>query len=219
MYNTERTSRVKRGILTALMIACLIAIIGGTYARYTSTGKGTATVQIAKWAVKLNTTDITPPGDTTFTINFQEVANNNVVDGKIAPASELFADFIIDPTGSEVAVDYEFSLGTITSSSGDVPTDITIKKVVPVEGATISGATVTGGTEGSELTKTDGKYTGTIALTAQNAALTSSAAKVVRVYIQWTNTEANNATHTAVGVDAPTLTMEVTGTAKQHIDA
>ena len=208
MYNTERTSRVKRGILTALMIACLIAIIGGTYARYTSTGKGTATVDVAKWAIKINTTDITPPGDTTFTITFTEVANANIVDGKIAPSGELYADFVIDPTGSEVAVDYSFHLGTITSSSGDAPSNLAVTKVVPVNS----------GTEGSPLTADgSGSYTGTIPRASQSAAMTSSDAKTVRVYIAWTNDDTTNVADTAIGVTAPTLTMEVTGTASQHI--
>ena len=221
VYNTERTSRVKRAILTVLIVACLIAVIGGTYARYTSTGAGTATVEVAKWAIKINNTDITPTGDTSFTITFKEVPNNNIVDGKIAPSGELFADFIVDPAESEVAVDYSFALGQITSSDGTVPTGLAVKKVVPVTGATISGNTVTGGTEGTALTANgSGDYVGTISLVDQEAALTSSEAQVVRVYIAWTNDDAtaSNTSHTASGISAPNITMTVTGTAKQHID-
>ncbi len=209
MYNTERTSRVKRGVLTALMVACLIAIIGGTYARYLSTGQGTATVQVAKWAIEINDTDITPDGNTTFDITFTEVANDNIRNDRIAPSGELYADFEIDPTGSEVAIDYSFTLGTITASSGTAPSNIIVTKVVPV----------TSGSEGSPLTADgSGNYTGTIPLASQTAAMSSSDAKTIRVYIAWTNDDTTNVADTAVGVDAPTLSMTVTGTASQHID-
>ena len=109
----------------------------------------------------------------------------------------------------------------VTASGGaTAPSDIAIEKVVPVTGATISGAAVTGGTEGTALeADANGKYTGTIGLTSQNAALTNAAAKTVRVYIQWENSDATAASenHTASGNAAPTLSMQVTGTAKQHI--
>ena len=215
---TTRTSSAKKWTILALIVFLLIVVIGSTYTRYTSTATGAGTAQVAKWAVKINDTDIV--SNDSFTVTFNEVANANVVDGKIAPASSLYADFIVDPTGSEVAVDYSFALGTITASAGSVPTGIAVEKVVPVTGATISGTTVTGGTEGSALTADgEGKYTGTIALDSQSAALTSSAAKVIRVYITWTNSDvaADSTSHTTAGNAAPTLTMNITGTAKQHI--
>ena len=217
MTKTTRKSQARKMTFIILAIFILIATIGGTYSRYTSSGSGTGTTQVAQWAVKINNANITTTD--TFTVTFNEVANDNVVDSKIAPASSLYADFVIDPTGSEVAIDYDFALGAITASGGaTVSSDIAIEKVVPVTGANISGATVTGGTEGTALTAdTNGKYTGTIALASQSTALSSSEAKVVRVYIKWTNNEDHNATDTSTGITAPTLSMKVTGTARQHI--
>ena len=217
MTKTTRKSQARKMTFIILAIFILIATIGGTYSRYTSTGSGTGTADVAKWAVKINNADITTTN--TFNVTFNEVANANVVDGKIAPASSLYADFVIDPTGSEVAIDYDFVLGAITASGGaTAPSDIAIEKVVPVTGATISGAAVTGGTEGTALeADANGKYTGTITLASQSAALSSSEAQVVRVYIKWTNNEEHNTTDTSAGKAAPTLSMQVTGTAKQHI--
>ena len=34
--NTERRSKTKRGILVAILLICIVAVIGGTYARYSS---------------------------------------------------------------------------------------------------------------------------------------------------------------------------------------
>ena len=200
-----RKSKVRDIIIALIILVIALFFIAGTYARYSSTGSGTGTVQVAKWAVKINTVDITQ--NDTFAITFNEVPNNNIVDGKIAPAGSLYADFVIDPTGSEVALDYEFALGNITST-GTVPDGIAVEKV-----CTVSGSTET------TLTPTDGKYTGTIALASQTAALSNSEAVTVRVYITWTNSDeaARLTSDTAAGVAAPTLSLQVTGTAKQHI--
>lgn len=201
---TNRKTTTRKMTIVILAIFLLIAIIGGTYARYTSSASGTASAQVAKWAVKINNIDIVT--NDTFAVNFQNVENNNVVKGKIAPSSKLYADFEIDPTGSEVAVDYSFALGAITATSGEVPADLRVSKV-----CTISGDTET------ELTSANDTYVGTINLESQNNALTEASKVKVRVYIEWTDSEANNSSHTSVGNVAPTLTMQVTGTAKQHV--
>lgn len=206
-----RKSTAKKWTLIVLVIFILVAIIGGTYSRYTSTGSGTGEATVAKWAVKINTADITSTD--TFTITFNEVANANIVDTKIAPTSQLYADFVIDPTGSEVAVDFEFELGNVTvksGSTGSAPSNLAVTKVCYVES----------GVDGTEITASGGKYTGTIALASQTAALTNASAKTVRVYLTWTdaNTTAANTEDTTVGINAPTLEMTVTGTATQHVD-
>ncbi len=214
--NQTRKNQALKWTLIVLVLFLLVAIIGGTYTRYSSTGSGTGTAQVAKWAVKINTANVVSTNS--FDVTFHEVANENVVDGKIAPASSLYADFIVDPAGSEVSLDYSFSLGAITASTGSVPTGIAVEKVVPVTGATIDGTTVTNGTEGEALeVDGSGNYNGTIALSSQSSALTSASAQVVRVYIKWTNNDAQNENHTTAGNNTPTLSMTVTGTAQQHI--
>ena len=208
-----RKSTAKKWTLIVLVIFVLVAIIGGTYSRYTNTESGTGEVQIAKWAVTINGDDITDDSDT-FTVTFEEVENDHVVDGKIAPASQVYADFVIDPAGSEVSVDFAFELGEITvqsGSTGTVPSNLSISKVCYVEG----------GVDGDEIeADSDEKYTGTIELVDQDAALTSNEAVTVRVYVEWENTDddADNEEDTAAGIAATVLEMEITGTASQHIE-
>ena len=202
-----RKSKVRDVIIALIILVIALFFIAGTYARYASTGSGAGVVQVAKWAVKINTVDITQ--NNSFAVTFNEVANQYIVDGKIAPDGSLYADFVIDPTGSEVALDYEFTLGTITSSTGTVPDGIAVEKVCTVDGSTET-----------ELTAdASGKYVGTIELASQSAELSSSESVTVRVYIKWTNSdEATRITSdTTAGITPPTLTMQVTGTAKQHI--
>lgn len=201
---------VKSFMVVLMLIAICLFCISSTYARYISNATGTATAQVAKWAVEVNQTDIVD--NDSLTITFNEVENANVVNGKIAPTSKLYADFKIDPAGSEVAIDYSFELGEITASTGDVPTSFSVSKVVTV-------ATDENGVETeTEVSKTDGQYTGTIALKDQATALTTNESVTVRVYVEWTNSDANNATDTTVGANAPTLSMDVTAIATQHVD-
>ena len=203
----KRTIKARMTLLI-LLTFCLY-FVAGTYARYTSTASGTAEVQVAKWAVSLNAEDMTADA-ASFDVEFTEVDNANVVNGKIAPATELYADFEVDPTGSDVAIDYSFELGDIVATSGTLPDTIAVTKVVLVED------------DDSEttITETNGKYSGTIALVDQTKSLTADEAVTVRVYVAWEdeNTEAANTADTAFGVEAPAITMEVTATAAQHVE-
>lgn len=202
---------IKSMMIVLMLLAVGLYFISGTYARYTSTASGTGTVKVAKWAVAINGID--EEAETrTFTINFTDKANANVVDGYIAPASEVYADFEIDPTGSQVAIDYSFELGEVTAPEGStVPEGLALDRVV----------TVTGSGENEEETALplDGEeYKGTIELTSQDEALTDAEKVKVRVYVKWTE-NSDNTIDTAAGIEAlQNLTMTVTATATQHID-
>lgn len=199
---------IKSMMIVLMLLAVGLYFVSGTYARYTSSASGEGTVQVAKWAVKINEKDATQ--SEAFTIEFTEVENANVVNGFIAPDSQLYADFTIDPTGSQVAMDYSFTLGAITADTGDVPETVKVLKVVPV----------VEGVEGTELTATEDVYSGTIELVDQETALTADEAVTMRVYVEWEdlNTSDANTTDTSVGVSAPTLSMTVNATATQDVD-
>lgn len=207
-----RKSHAKKWTLIVLVIFALIAVIGGTYSRYTSSGSGTATAQVAKWAIKL----VGKTGDTqneTFTVTFTEEANDNIVNNRVAPTSKMYADFVIDPSGSEVAVDYDFALSNIQSSTGVIPEGFKVTKVCKMNGTE----------DGTELTKTGegtaAKYSETIPLSSQTAALDENAKRTIRIYVEWTNdNDAHSANDTTAGLTPATLTMTVTGTARQHIN-
>ncbi len=213
MKKSNRKNTIKLIMLALVLITLCLFFISGTYARYASSASGTGSAVVAKWAVKINTVDIV--ANDSFTVTFSEVANDNVVNDKIAPGSRLYADFVIDPTGSEVAVDYNFVLGAITASAGSVPTGVAVEKVCYVNS----------GVDGNTIALSDGKYTGTtIPLESQTAAMTSASQKTVRVYILWTDggsatdvSNTVNVNHTTAGDATPTLSMTITGSAFQHI--
>lgn len=206
----KKNTTIKMLMIVLMLLAVALYFIAGTYARYTDTFEGSGTAKVAKWAVSVKAKS----GDTVkddLTLTFNEVKNDNVVDGYIAPTSELYADFVIDPTDSQVAVDYSFELGEITSASGTVPTGLAVEKVCTVDSSKNE----------TELTATDGKYTGTINLVDQTKALTSAEAVTVRVYLKWTS-PTDSTTQDSADTDAgktavQDLTMTVKATAQQHI--
>lgn len=200
--NTERRSRTKRGIFIALVLVLLIYIIGSTYARYITTGTATGTIQVAKWAVVMKADDNTVVTDTTAPITFTVQENTNVVPNKIAPAVTAKAEVELDLTGTEVAVDFDAVIDDSAKATvfGDSASDVTL--TVEVDGTAYTSGT-----------------SQTIPL-VNNAAFTGAAAKkTVTLTLTWTNNENHNANDTSLGKAAPTLTIPVTLTAKQHIGA
>ena len=208
-------------LLIALLLVVVVTSCFGvyTYAKYISGASSSGKADVAKWVVKVNDTDITPAGVTTLgDVDLTTVDNANVVDGKIAPASEAYGVFTIDPTGSEVAVGYKFSLGTITTSSVTIPTGLAVNKVEYCTGTTCDATSASGWTA---ITPNGSLYEGTIDLPS-GAAMTNAQKVNVRVTIKWTDDEttspdADDTNHTAAGVTGATLTIPVTTTVFQKV--
>lgn len=204
----------KKNVKTMMLILVVLIIglyfVSGTYARYTSTINGKVTAKVAKWAVTLNDVDMTTAEETMELIFEETEANNDVVDGYIAPGSELYSNHLeIDPTGTQVAMDYTIELGEITSNE-DLNGKIKIARLEKM-------------VDGGNWTKVNdfsvgSPYNGTIELVDQEKALTSDESVAYRVVLAWDNVEDDNATDTELGVSAPKdVTMTVKVTAQQHI--
>lgn len=204
---------VKQVMLVLMLLVVGLYFVSGTYARYASTATGKATTAVATWAAKVNSNDMTTTD--TFTLNFTEVPNENVVDGKIAPSSQLYTELVIDPTGSEVAMDYSIKLGDLVSDGAS------IKNKVEISAIKIGTETYLY----SELPEVDGErvLTGTIELESQDAAISEASKESVVIYVEWFDNgsedpaDTNNVSDTELGGAAPTITMDVVATAVQHI--
>lgn len=204
---------VKQVMLVLMLLVVGLYFVSGTYARYASTATGTATTAVATWAAKVNSNDMTTTEK--FTLNFTEVPNENVVDGKIAPSSQLYTELVIDPTGSEVAMDYSIKLGDLVSDGASIENKVEISAIKI-------------GTETylySELPEVNGErvLTGTIELESQSAPISEASKESVVIYVEWFDNgsedpaDANNVSDTELGGAAPTITMDVVATAVQHI--
>lgn len=199
MTNRERRTRTKRATLIAVALLLAVYLISSTYARYSTQGLANATVDVAKWAVAM-TSGGTTLSSTTQNITFVVQSNSNVVPGKIAPAVTAVATIQLDLTGTEVAVDFTASVGSM--SPNNLPSSDKISLSSAIDGTANSGAA-------------------TIIPLENNAAFTSSnGIKVVTLTLTWTNDDNNNVNDTATGMLADgsrTITIPVTLTVQQHI--
>ncbi|MBR1883654.1 MAG: hypothetical protein IJ809_01710 [Clostridia bacterium] len=196
------STRVKNKIFLAIICALLVGIVGTTYSRYTSSATAVASANMAKWNIELNGENISSESKNfnVTAVKKTGVSNNNVVDGKIAPGQTLVASVEVDPTGSEVAVDYLINVGQIQTQGFDTDSEISLSKVV----CTVDGVT-------SEAVKTGDGYIFYEDLTnvlAGNKAL-------VEAYVEWTDSD--NAADTANGNAALSIVVPMQVTVRQHL--
>ncbi len=204
--NKDRRSTVKKSVFAVIVLLLLIALIGGTYARYSSTTNVSGDIQVAKWAVKVNETDIST-ASTDVTLDFNLVDGTNVVPDRIAPGKSATAYIEIDLTGTEVSVDFSCVLAEnadeLKSVFGDDYADkVTVETGTP---AIANGAT-------NMTLSADGKY-----ITVGNGAMSGKV--TVPITLTWTdrNTTAGNADDSTIGNTADTLSIPVTVTVAQKV--
>ena len=105
-------------ILVVAVLILLIAASYGTYAIYKSSAAGTATVNAARWIVKVNDTDIV--ASNTFTLDQVRWATPEIgKEGTIAPGDHGTVEIEIDASGSQVAVGYDISIGSVSPENAN----------------------------------------------------------------------------------------------------
>ena len=57
MAKVERRKRTKRAIFIVIALLLIVYLISSTYARYSTEGKASGKVEIAKWAVAMTADD------------------------------------------------------------------------------------------------------------------------------------------------------------------
>ena len=201
---TSRKSTVKKMVLVAIILITVVALISGTYSRYTNTVNGTATLDVAKWSVKIDGTqmnDITK----TLPVTLTYAPNDYVSANKIAPGRSATFTLVIDPTDSEVAIDYTVAIGAVTGLTNTGSAFALTSATYTVDGRTAQNATINAGA-------------GTINLTESLADVEAGKKVTVVGTITWDNAaDANSTADTANGLADPSPTVAVTVTAQQHI--
>ncbi len=99
--------RLKKRIKNFLIFYCCIAflfIANYTFARYITTTSSTSQIGVANFQVKVNDVDVVL-GET---FEFELSPNANTYNSKMAPNSKGYFEIEIDPSETEVALDYEF---------------------------------------------------------------------------------------------------------------
>lgn len=183
----------KVGAAAVVLTLVTASLVGGTFAKYTSTASGTGSATVAKWAIAMKQNDTAVSDNFTF-----DLANTNTnaatATGKIGPESQGVIKMTIDGTGSEVG--YEYDITFDTTGLGNVPIKF-------YEDAAMN----------TELTYTGNKATmsGEVEQTAVGTA------KDVTVYWKWVS--ASDAADTGLGESATAVTgdVAVTMTANQLV--
>ena len=109
----------KIGAAAVVLTLVTGSLVGGTFARYTSTATGEATATVAKWAIAMKAND-TAPVDGKFSIALKNT-NADVVmaENKIGPGASGTIELVIDGTGSEVG--YSYKIEADSSALNGVP--------------------------------------------------------------------------------------------------
>ena len=172
-------------ILIVAVLLLLLAVSYSTYAIYKSSASGDATVNTAAWIVKVGNTDIVQ--NNTFTLSQITWATPTVgQNNKIAPGDHGTVDIVIDASGSEVAVDYAITLGTMTGGNSNF--SITAHDAV------------------------NAPLTGTIPYASGAGNMT----KTITLDVTWTALDNETANPADVGIQGTAITVPITVTATQN---
>lgn len=102
-YKEKQKKNIKNFIIFYICISILF-IAGYTLSRYVNTTTGSPEIGIAKFNVTVNDIDVT--ANKPFELIFSDTSK--FVSKKIAPSSLGYFEIIINPTGTEVSLEYEF---------------------------------------------------------------------------------------------------------------
>ena len=133
MNNKKRSSMMVRLVaVLAVTMMFTMCFVGGTFAKYTSSGTGTDSATVAKWSFKVGETDIATTDTFTFdlfkTIKDSDGINNetemNPVDGSIiAPGTQGSFDLVLT-NASQVTAQYAIDY-TVTNNN-DIPVKFSV---------------------------------------------------------------------------------------------
>ena len=188
-------SLMKFTTFVLLITIVAIALVSGTYAKYTSSATGTDTATVAKWSIKVGDKDIATVDTVTFDL-FNTVMDTNqtateediaTVQGQtlIAPGTEGKFDLVIK-NESQVAAQYSIAF------------DLTKLNGVPLE-----------------FKVGEGTWTKTPELVASNDTILAAGAEATTVTVQWRWAFEGNDGDTALGITPVTAEVSATITATQ----
>ena len=162
-------------IMGIIIIILLSIIIGNTVAKYITSKSSDADINIARWQVLVNNTDITSAATLNNIITPVFPGNNNIASGVIAPTAEGYFDITIDASNTDVSLGYE-----ITTS----PNDTSI-----VTDLVMSGYSIDGGTKQAIVPDENDEFkvTGNILYNSQDKDVS------LRIYLKWNDDENDGA--------------------------
>ena len=170
-YKARHAKRIKR-FLSFYSFLALFLFSYNTLARYMTVSTNTITTDVAKWTIQINNIEIiNNTQEISNVINLVPSSETKTTENKLAPGQSGYFDIIINPTGTEVAVEY-----TITINATNIPTGITFKEYELNNSGTMQ-------------TVVDNTITGQINLNDNLESMTATESQNLRIYWEWTETE------------------------------
>ena len=161
-----------------IIIVLLSIIIGNTVAKYITSKSSNADINIARWQVLVNNTDVTSAASLNNVIIPVFPGNNNIANGVIAPTAEGYFDILIDASNTDVSLSYEI---TTSPNDSSIVTDLVM-----------SGYAIDGGTRQDIIPDENDEFkvTGNILYNSQDKDVS------LRIYLKWNDDENDGATMT-----------------------
>ena len=180
-------------VLVLIMLIISLFQIANMYALYKDQLKGDYTSLLGVWKIKVNGVDISTGEDNAkFTMtedNLTYVDSDRVKSQKIAPGSQVYFDIAIDPTNTDVSILYTLNMkfDDVTSAKMKL---LKVENYFKKDGET------------EQITNTDVKteldlhqHQAIIPI----AKINEKYLNYIRIYFEWENVEANNATDSELG--------------------
>ena len=185
-------------IMGIIIIVLLSIIIGNTVAKYITSKSSNADINIARWQVLVNNTDVTSAASLNNVIIPVFPGNNNIANGVIAPTAEGYFDILIDASNTDVSLSYEI---TTSPNDSSIVTDLVM-----------SGYAIDGGTRQDIIPDENDEFkvTGNILYNSQDKDVS------LRIYLKWNDDENDGATMTN-SIDTST-TQEQESVAKVNVN-
>lgn len=185
-------------ILITIIIILTSILIGNTVAKYITSASSNADMNIARWQVLVNNTDITSAASLNNVITPVFPGNENIASGVIAPTAEGYFDIIIDATNTDVSLKYEI---TTSDNEDSIVTDLVM-----------SGYSIDGGARQEIIKDENGNFK------VENNILYNSQDKdiTIRVYIKWNDDADDGATMT--NAEDTATTQEEESVAKINVN-
>lgn len=134
MNNTRKRSSLMVRLVAVLAVVMMFTMcfVGGTFAKYTSSGTGTDTATVAKWSFKVGEADIAASNEFTFDL-FKTIKDSNGIDNEtdmspddgtiIAPGTQGSFDLVLT-NASQVTAQYAIDY-TVTNT-GNIPVQFSV---------------------------------------------------------------------------------------------
>lgn len=166
-YRPKRRRRVIRFLLFYLFLSSVL-IFYSTFAKYTTVVEDAPTIDIANWNIKVNNSDSNTTQNLSNVIKLTpDTTTQTTTDNKLAPGQTGHFDIIINPEGTDVALQYSLSFVTNT-----LPEGISLTNYEIIE-------------DGITNAVQNNIIQGEITLNEQKDQLSANDVKTIRVYWKW----------------------------------